>query len=317
MTFLGAILLVLYQFYRYKIDDVFRKKGVIFIQDTLLSNAFIDKIVVSFPKSHFNVDLIHSYNTYYNLGLYINKNKNYIKGCLFSNNQGIIKYYPKSNNFLLFFNPAKLEPEQEIITQEIVSKLQFKKINRVDIAVDCYFSLIDCDIINNKVWDTDTRIRKGKKQTLYFGSYTSDKQTVIYDKKAESPSDYKHLETINRLEIRLKNKRVNDLYAGKDLLKGFSITNLDLETKIKRQGGTLSELTILEKLEILEFVNNNYNLKNGFSAKDKRRLKEKIKKLKQENIKPLFDTVLEIDRPALIEKLNAYMVESIGYKAVA
>lgn len=286
-------------------------------QDTLISDAFLDKIVVSFPKNHYNVELISSYNTYYNLGLYINPNKKYIKGCLFSNGQGIIKYYPKANNFLLFFNPSKLRAEQEIITQEIVSRLQFKKINRIDIAVDCYFSLIDCDIINNKVWDTDTRVRKGKKQTLYFGSYTSDKQTIVYNKKAESPSDYQHLEVINRLEIRLKNKRVNDLYSGKDLLKGFSITNLDLETKIKRQGGTLSELTLLEKLEILEFINNDYNLKNSFSVKDKRRLKEKIKKLKQENIKPLFDTILEIDRPALIEQLNAYLVESIDYRAVA
>lgn len=291
---------------------------MIFInQDTLISNAFIDKIVISFPKTHFNVDLIHSYNTYYNLGLYINKSKNYIKGCLFSNGQGIIKYYPKSNNFLLFFNPSKLQAEQEIITQEIVSKLQFKKINRIDIAVDCYFSLIDCDIINNKVWDKDIRVRKGKKQTLYFGSYTSDKQTVIYDKKAESPSNYKHLETINRLEIRLKNKRVNDLYSGKDLLQGFTITNLDLETKIKRQGGTLSELTLLEKLEILEYINNSNNLKHKFSESDKKRLKRKISKLKQENIKPLFDTILEIDRPAIIEQLNAYLVERVDYKAVA
>lgn len=297
--------------------DILRKKGVIFIQDTLISNAFIDKIVVSFPKTHFNVNLINSYNTYYNLGLYINKNKNYIKGCLFSNGQGIIKYYPKSNNFLLFFNPAKLQSEQEIITQEIVSRLQFKKINRIDIAVDCYFSLIDCDIINNKVWDKDIRVRKGKKQTLYFGSFSSDKQTIIYDKKAESPSDYKHLETINRLEIRLKNKRVNDLYSGKDLLKGFTITNLDLETKIKRQGGTLSELTLLEKLEILEYINNSNNLKHKFSDSDKKRLKRKISKLKQENIKPLFDTILEIDRQALIEQLNAYLVERVDYKAVA
>lgn len=289
---------------------------MIFInQDTLISNAFIDKIVVSFPKTHYNVDLIQSYNTYYNLGLYINPNKKYIKGCLFANNQGIIKYYPKANNFLLFFNPSKLRAEQEIITQEIVSKLQFKKINRVDIAVDCYFSLIDCDIINNKVWDKDIRVRKGKKQTLYFGSFASDKQTIIYDKKAESPTDYKHLETINRLEIRLKNKRVNDLYAGKDLLQGFTITNLDLETKIKRQGGTLSELTLLEKLEILEYINNSNNLKHKFSESDKKRLKRKISKLKQENIKPLFDTILEIDRPAIIEQLNAYMVESIDYRA--
>lgn len=196
----------------------------------------------------------------------------------------------------------------------LLSNLSDKRYYNIDIAIDCFFDVVNSDIINNRVHKKRVYYNKSKVETVYFGSRKSGKVTVFYDKKAESPKAYKDYEVVNRLEVRLYGSQANNLH-NKDfskLLNGYTITKLAINDSLALKA---KSLTTTQKLQIKEYIHHSYGI--SFTKQERYKIKQLINKLEKTDFKPLFDDILKKSEPAIKAHLNTFISEDLALQEVA
>lgn len=241
----------------------------------------------------------------------------YISGYIFlidQQAQGKITYSRKDNRLYLTFNPSHLSSYQNRLIQMLLHNLSDKRFYRIDLAIDCYFNLLQSDIINKRVSDKITYTKRDKVTSLYFGKQSSGKCTVFYDKKLESPKRYADYDIVHRLEIRLYSTQANNLVHTdfSKLLSSFSITKLAINDSLSLHK---KSLTTTQKLQVKEYINSLYGIE--FSKQEKYRIKQLINKLRKTDYKPLFDDILKQSEQEIKEQLQAFISDLVAFKAVA
>lgn len=288
------------------------------IDNNLINNPIIDKIVISFPKSQYNKNVLLDFKDDYNIStLNVYPFNDYISGYIFlidQQAQGKVTYSKKDNRLYLTFNPSHLNSYQNRLIQMLLSNLSDKRFYRIDLAIDCYFNLLQSDIINKRVSDKITYTKRDKVTSLYFGKQSSGKCTVFYDKKRESPKKYSDYDIVHRLEIRLFSTQANNLLHSdfSKLLSSFSITKLDINDSLSLQK---KALTTTQKLQVKEYINNLYGME--FTKQEKYKIKQLISKLRKTDYKPVFDDILKQSESTIKEQLQAFVSDIVEYKAVA
>nr|WP_279291589.1 replication initiation factor domain-containing protein [Enterococcus cecorum] len=196
----------------------------------------------------------------------------------------------------------------------LLNNLSDKRFYRIDLAIDCYFNLLQSDIINKRVSDKITYTKRDKVTSLYFGKQSSGKVTVFYDKKLESPRKYSDYDIVHRLEIRLYSTQANNLvYTDfSKLLSSFSITKLDINDSLSLQK---KALTTMQKLQVKEYINSLYGVE--FTKQEKYRIKQLISKLRKTDYKPVFDEILKQSESTIKEQLQGFISDIVAFKAVA
>lgn len=274
--------------------------------------------MISFHKTQYNKNVLLDFKDDYNLHtLNVYPFRDYISGYIFlvdNQAQGKITYSKKDNRLYLTFNPSHLNSYQNRLLQMLLNNLSDKRFYRIDLAIDCYFNLLQSDIINKRVSDKITYTKRDKVTSLYFGKQSSGKVTVFYDKKLESPRKYSDYDIVHRLEIRLYSTQANNLvYTDfSKLLSSFSITKLDINDSLSLQK---KALTTMQKLQVKEYINSLYGVE--FTKQEKYRIKQLISKLRKTDYKPVFDEILKQSESTIKEQLQGFISDIVAFKAVA
>lgn len=190
----------------------------------------------------------------------------------------------------------------------LLHNLSDKRYYNIDIAIDCYFDIVNSDIINNRVHKKRVHYNKSKVETVYFGSRKSGKVTVFYDKKAESPKIYQDYDVVNRLEVRLYGSQANNL-LNKDfskLLNGYTITKLAINDSLALKS---KSLTTTQKLQIKEYIHHSYGI--AFSKQERYKIKQLINKLEKTDFKPLFDEILKQSESTIKAQLQGFIYDEL------
>lgn len=282
------------------------------IANNLISNPIIDKIIISFPKTQYNKNVLLDFKDDYNIHtLNVYPFNDYISGYIFlidQQTQGKLTYSRKDNRLYLTFNPSQLSSYQNRLLQMLLSNLSDKRYYRIDLAIDCYFNLLQSDIINKRVSDKITYTKRDKVTSLYFGKQSSGKVTVFYNKKLESPKKYADYSVVHRLEIRLFSSHANNLLHTdfNKLLSSFSITKLDINDSLSLQK---KALTTTQKLQVKEYINNLYGVE--FTKQERYKIKQLISKLNKTDLKPLFDEILKQSESTIKAQLQGFVYDEI------
>lgn len=247
----------------------------------------------------------------------INHSSYHVSGYLFlidNKVQGKLSYSNKDNRVYLTFNPSKLNPYQLNLIKYLLHNIEDKRFYNIDIAIDCYIDIVNADINNHKVHKKSITYNKKNIETIAFGTKSSGKRVIFYDKKAESPKEYKEIPLIHRVEIRLYSSKANNLINTDfcSLLNGYQIKKLKINDSVELKG---KSLTTTQKLQIKEYINRKYGI--PFTAKEEYKIKYLIKKLNKTDYKPLFDDILKQSEKEIKEQLQGFISDLVEYKEVA